>query len=230
MRNLVARCLQKDHKQRPSARELLEDKFFKVRVDYLEKGSSHAGRNDQVLVAQYGTALLGINHHSPAQQAFTSSSSVFMCLGCKIIFVGDAAANIRRLRPASLLASLKMVVSPRLVNQNTDILHQPWFITCVLPNCCHCCCIMCLQQARDAEFLQRTLVLGLPALGERVQQIRVGKAATLAAENDKQLEKSQVRRTGSILLAFCHVQAACCCCAAWFVVCYRRIAMAGAHR
>jgi serine/threonine protein kinase len=32
MRNLVARCLQKDHKQRPSARELLEDKFFKVRV------------------------------------------------------------------------------------------------------------------------------------------------------------------------------------------------------
>ncbi|WIA42343.1 hypothetical protein OEZ86_008355 [Tetradesmus obliquus] len=75
MRNLVARCLQKDHKQRPSARELLEDKFFK--------------------------------------------------------------------------------------------------------------------QARDAEFLQRTLVLGLPALGERVQQIRVGKAATLAAENDKQLEKSQ---------------------------------------
>ncbi|KAF6263987.1 hypothetical protein COO60DRAFT_266714 [Scenedesmus sp. NREL 46B-D3] len=75
MRNLVARCLQKDHKQRPSARELLDDKFFK--------------------------------------------------------------------------------------------------------------------QARDAEFLQRTLVLGLPALGERVQQIRVGKAATLAAENDKQLEKSQ---------------------------------------
>jgi hypothetical protein len=51
---------------------------------------------------------------------------------------------------------------------------------------------VCLQQARDAEFLQRTLVLGLPALGERVQQIRVGKAATLAAENDKQLEKSQV--------------------------------------
>jgi serine/threonine protein kinase len=34
MRNLVARCLQKDHKQRPSARELLEDKFFKVSCFY----------------------------------------------------------------------------------------------------------------------------------------------------------------------------------------------------
>jgi hypothetical protein len=73
---------------------------------------------------------------------------------------------------------------------------------------------LCLQQARDAEFLQRTLVPGLPALGERVQQIRVGKAATLAAENDKQLEKSQVGCSDRILLSWWHVQAACmlmCC-------------------
>jgi hypothetical protein len=84
----------------------------------------------------------------------------------------------------------------------------------VLLNCCLCCCLLCLQQARDAEFLQRTLVLGLPALGERVQQIRVGKAATLAAENDKQLEKSQVGRADSRLFTVRHVQAACtllCC-------------------
>lgn len=33
---------------------------------------------------------------------------------------------------------------------------------------------------------------GMPNLGERVQQIRVGKAATTAADNDKQLERSQV--------------------------------------
>ncbi|KAF8057272.1 OXSR1 [Scenedesmus sp. PABB004] len=47
------------------------------------------------------------------------------------------------------------------------------------------------KQARDEEFLQRTLMAGLPGLGERVQQIRVGKAATTAAENDRQLERSQ---------------------------------------
>lgn len=47
------------------------------------------------------------------------------------------------------------------------------------------------KQARDEEFLVRMLLGDLPALGERVQQIRVGKAATNAAENDKQLERSQ---------------------------------------
>jgi hypothetical protein len=68
--------------------------------------------------------------------------------------------------------------------------------------------LSCLQQARDAEFLQRTLVLGLPALGERVQQIRVGKAATLAAENDKQLEKSQVGAVANDHLST--LQHSCC--------------------
>lgn len=52
--------------------------------------------------------------------------------------------------------------------------------------------ICVLQQARDDEFLMHALMTGMPALGERVQQIRVGKAATTAAENDKQLERSQV--------------------------------------
>jgi hypothetical protein len=51
-----------------------------------------------------------------------------------------------------------------------------------------------VQQARDEVYLRNNLVTGLPALGERVQQIRVGKAATTAAENDKQLERSQVRQ------------------------------------
>eukprot|EP00775_Hariotina_reticulata_P002777 gene2777-3070_t len=47
------------------------------------------------------------------------------------------------------------------------------------------------KQARDDVYLRNNLVHELPALGERVQQIRVGKAATTAAENDKQLERSQ---------------------------------------
>jgi hypothetical protein len=43
----------------------------------------------------------------------------------------------------------------------------------------------------------RTLLSNdLPALGERVQLIRDGKAATNAAENDRQLERSQVRMGG----------------------------------
>jgi hypothetical protein len=50
-----------------------------------------------------------------------------------------------------------------------------------------------LQQARDEDYLGRLLLNELPALGERVQMIREGKAATNAAENDRQLELSQVR-------------------------------------
>lgn len=44
--------------------------------------------------------------------------------------------------------------------------------------------------------MRNNMVHELPALGERVQQIRVGKAATTAAENDKQLERSQVGSLG----------------------------------
>lgn len=58
----------------------------------------------------------------------------------------------------------------------------------VLP--CHICAV---QQARDEEYLRNLLLCELPALGERVQMIREGKAATNAAENDRQLERSQVR-------------------------------------
>jgi hypothetical protein len=52
---------------------------------------------------------------------------------------------------------------------------------------------LCTQQARDEEYLARLLLAELPALGERVQMIREGRAATNAAENDRQLERSQVR-------------------------------------
>lgn len=53
-------------------------------------------------------------------------------------------------------------------------------------------CPVLLQQARDEDYLGRLLLNELPALGERVQMIREGKAATNAAENDRQLELSQV--------------------------------------
>ncbi len=36
------------------------------------------------------------------------------------------------------------------------------------------------------------LMANLPSLAERVQQIRTGKAATAAVDNDRNLEKSQV--------------------------------------
>lgn len=54
-----------------------------------------------------------------------------------------------------------------------------------------------LQQARDEDHLARILLGDMPALGERVQMIREGKAATNAAENDRQLERSQVRPAGA---------------------------------
>lgn len=47
------------------------------------------------------------------------------------------------------------------------------------------------KQARDEEYLQMHLVDDLPSLPERVQQIRAGKAATCAADNDRRLEVSQ---------------------------------------
>ncbi len=37
------------------------------------------------------------------------------------------------------------------------------------------------------------MLAGLPPLSERVQQIRAGVAATNAADNDRRLERSQVR-------------------------------------
>lgn len=47
------------------------------------------------------------------------------------------------------------------------------------------------KQARDDEYLARNLMAGLPPLGERVQDIRQGKAATNAMDNDKNFAKSQ---------------------------------------
>ena len=44
------------------------------------------------------------------------------------------------------------------------------------------------------EYLKRTLLCNVPDLGNRVLEIRQGKAATSAAENDRQLQQSQVSR------------------------------------
>lgn len=50
-----------------------------------------------------------------------------------------------------------------------------------------------LQQARDEEYLARYLMADLPPLGDRVQQIRQGKAATLSSDNERNFARSQVR-------------------------------------
>ena len=49
-----------------------------------------------------------------------------------------------------------------------------------------------VQIARDDEFLAKNLMSGLPPLTERVQEIRQGKAATNAMDNDKNFALSQV--------------------------------------
>ncbi|KAF8056256.1 fray2 [Scenedesmus sp. PABB004] len=48
------------------------------------------------------------------------------------------------------------------------------------------------KQARDAEFLKRTLLAGLPPLPQRVVDIRAGKAATLALDNDRDAMASHI--------------------------------------
>lgn len=45
--------------------------------------------------------------------------------------------------------------------------------------------------AKDQDYLVKHLLGNLPSLAERVQQIRTGKAATAAVDNDRNLEKSQ---------------------------------------
>jgi hypothetical protein len=51
----------------------------------------------------------------------------------------------------------------------------------------------CLSQnVQGPEYLKKNLLTGLPDLGNRVLEIRQGKAATSAAENDRQLQQSQV--------------------------------------
>jgi len=51
---------------------------------------------------------------------------------------------------------------------------------------------MIAQIARDDEFLAKNLMSGLPPLTARVQEIRQGKAATNAYDNDKNFALSQV--------------------------------------
>ena len=50
------------------------------------------------------------------------------------------------------------------------------------------------QQAKDAEYLAKNLMAGLPPLGERVQEIRsgTGKAATRTQDNELNFARSQV--------------------------------------
>ncbi|GAX82215.1 hypothetical protein CEUSTIGMA_g9643.t1 [Chlamydomonas eustigma] len=47
------------------------------------------------------------------------------------------------------------------------------------------------KQARDAEFLSKHLMLGLPSLGDRVQEIRQGRAATNSKDNERNFVQSQ---------------------------------------
>ncbi|KAG1678629.1 hypothetical protein FOA52_012636 [Chlamydomonas sp. UWO 241] len=49
------------------------------------------------------------------------------------------------------------------------------------------------KQAKDEEYLARTIMAGMPSLGERVQQIRqgLGSAATATVDNDRDFHRSQ---------------------------------------
>ena len=74
-------------------------------------------------------------------------------------------------------------------------LHPPHLSELVdgsVDNCSLLRVVLCFQQARDDEFLAKNLMQGLPPLGERVQDIRHGKAATNAQDNDKNFFRSQV--------------------------------------
>lgn len=60
-------------------------------------------------------------------------------------------------------------------------------------------CALRLQQARDEEYLAKSFMAGLPSLGDRVQQIRQGKAATLSSDNERNFARSQVRRVPAVV-------------------------------
>lgn len=47
------------------------------------------------------------------------------------------------------------------------------------------------KQAKDEEYLARYLMAGLPSLGDRVQEIRAGKAATHGIDNERNFARSQ---------------------------------------
>ena len=49
-----------------------------------------------------------------------------------------------------------------------------------------------LQVAKDEEYLAKNLMSNLPPLGERVQEIRQGKAATCTLDNERNFAISQV--------------------------------------
>ena len=53
-------------------------------------------------------------------------------------------------------------------------------------------CLRFFKRARDAEFLKRMLLMDLPSLPQRVSEIRAGKAATQARQNDRDMLASQI--------------------------------------
>lgn len=81
------------------------------------------------------------------------------------------------------------------------------------PNSIHKCT---LQIARDDEFLAKNLMSGLPPLTARVQEIRQGKAATNAYDNDKNFALSQVRNGGGVLFIMCTAVLCIMVCSLWW--------------
>lgn len=165
MKEVVALCLQKDPADRPSADKLLQHKFFKVRRSGAASSLGGAAGGGGSCLGMRGTAACCLQRTAVLQHTPASLLKVEVPW-CSAL---TCPTPCRPASPSPPLSPLAALPPPH---------HPPG----------------APQQAQGKDYLRKHLMADLPPLSERVREIRTGggKAATNAADNDRQLAASQV--------------------------------------